>query len=239
MGAWASRERRPGDVEGDLMLRLLLIRHGETDWNASGRYQGQMDIPLNEAGIEQARILGCRLRNELSGSIDPGGPPVSINAIYASDLARAWQTAEIVGAACGLAPRPEPRLRELSFGEWQGLTYQEIGERDPEALAAWNRDRVNCRPPGGESLGAMAARVRDLLDDVHRDTRDGTVALVSHGGTIRIILCVLLGHPLADYWQFAVDNTAIAEIEVRPLGPVVVRWNDAHHLRELRRQDVF
>ncbi len=91
--------------------------------------------------------------------------------------------------------RPEPRLRELSFGEWQGLTYQEIGERDPEALAAWNRDRVNCRPPGGESLGAMAARVRDLLDDVHRDTRDGTVALVSHGGTIRIILCVLLGHP--------------------------------------------
>ncbi len=93
------------------MLRLLLIRHGETDWNASGRYQGQMDIPLNEAGIEQARILGCRLRNELSGSIDPGGPPVSINAIYASDLARAWQTAEVVGAAWARS-RPEPRLRD-------------------------------------------------------------------------------------------------------------------------------
>jgi len=221
------------------MLRLLLIRHGETDWNASGRYQGQMDIPLNEAGVEQARILGYRLRNELSGPIEPSGLTGSINALYASDLARAWQTAQIVGEAYGLAPRPEPRLRELSFGEWQGLTYQEIGERDPEALAAWNRDRVNCRPPGGESLGAMAARVRALLDDVRRDYRDGTVVLVSHGGTIRIILCVLLGHPLADYWQFAVDNTAIAEIEVHTLGPVVVRWNDAHHLRQLHRQDVF
>ncbi len=221
------------------MLRLLLIRHGETDWNASGRYQGQMDIPLNEAGVEQARILGHRLRNELSRPTEPGAPTGSIDAIYASDLARAWQTAEIVGAACGLTPRPEPRLRELSFGEWQGLTYQEIGERDPEALAAWNHDRVNGRPPGGESLGAMAARVSDLLDDVRREIRDGNVALISHGGTIRVILCVLLEHPLATYWQFEVDNTAIAEIEFCTFGPVVVRWNDAHHLTDLRRQDVF
>ncbi|MCU0520024.1 MAG: alpha-ribazole phosphatase [Anaerolineae bacterium] len=215
------------------MLRLLLIRHGETDWNASGRYQGQMDIPLNEAGIRQAEILGRRLRNESSGRHAP------IAALYASDLARARQTAEVVGAACGLASQPEPRLRELSFGEWQGLTYQEIGERDPEALASWNRDRVNGRPPGGESLGAMAARVRGFLDEVCRDYKDGKVALVSHGGTIRIILCVLLGHPLAAYWQFEVDNTAMAEIEFRTLGPVIVRWNDAHHLRELHRQDVF
>ena len=209
------------------MLRLLLVRHGETDWNASGRYQGQMDIPLNTAGLEQAAILAERLR----------GYP--IDAIYASDLARAWQTAQALSLAQGLEPRLEPRLRELSFGDWQGLTYQQIGELDPEALAAWNRDRVTYRPPGGESLGAMAARVEDLLDEIRQTYQHGTVALVSHGGTIRTILCVLLGHPLAAYWQFEVDNTAIAEIEWRGLGPVVVRWNDAHHLTDMRRQDVF
>ncbi|MBN1249947.1 MAG: alpha-ribazole phosphatase [Anaerolineae bacterium] len=209
------------------MLRLLLVRHGETDWNASGRYQGQMDIPLNAAGLEQAGILAERLRS------------YPIHAIYASDLDRAWQTARAVAKAQGLEPRREPRLRELSFGDWQGLTYQQIGELDPEALAAWNRDRVSCRPPGGESLGAMAARVDDLLDEIRQIYQDGTVALVSHGGTIRIVLCVLLGHPLAAYWQFEVDNTAIAEIEWRSLGPVVVRWNDAYHLKDLRRQDVF
>ena len=139
------------------MLRLLLIRHGETDWNASGRYQGQMDIPLNEAGVEQARILGRRLRNEPSGPIEPVRPPGSINALYASDLARAWQTAQTVGEACGLAPQPEPRLRELSLCRsldargrpisaylWQMLE----GRRPPDDYLALVRT-ARARCPGG------------------------------------------------------------------------------------------
>ena len=209
------------------MLRLLLVRHGETDWNASGRYQGQMDVPLNAAGHEQADILARRLA------------AYPISAIYTSDLARAWQTAQVIGKVCALEVHPEPRLRELSFGEWQGLTYQQIGQRDPDGLARWSSDRVNLSPPGGEGLGEMATRVQDFLSQIRSEHQEGTVALVSHGGTIRIVLCVLLGLPLASYWQFEVDNTAIAEIEWRSLGPVVVRWNDAHHLKDLHRQDVF
>ena len=200
------------------MLRLLLVRHGETDWNASGRYQGQLDIPLNDVGHRQAAVLAERLSD------------CPILAIYASDLVRARQTAEAIADRHELDVRAEPRLRELNFGTWQGLTYRQIDEKDPEALAWWNRDRVNRTPPCGESLGTMAARVTELLDEILGRYEDGTVTLVSHGGTIRVILCVLLGHPLAAYWQFEVDNTAIAEIEWRSLGPVVVRWNDAHHL---------
>ena len=209
------------------MLRLLLVRHGETDWNASRRYQGQIDIPLNAAGREQAAVLAGRLA------------AYPICALYTSDLERALQTAQAIAQTCVLEVRSEPRLRELSFGDWQGLTYQQIGELDPEGLATWNQDRVNRTPPGGESLGTMAARVQDLINEICDTYSDGTVALVSHGGTIRIILCVLLGHPLAAYWQFEVDNTAIAEIELWDLGPVVVRWNDAHHLTSGHRQGVF
>ncbi|MCJ7738472.1 MAG: alpha-ribazole phosphatase [Anaerolineae bacterium] len=209
------------------MLRLLLVRHGETAWNASGRYQGQMDIDLNAAGRQQAEAMAERLAS------------VSICAIYTSDLSRAWETAIVLAERQSASATPDSRLQELNFGEWQGLTYREIAEKDPERLAVWNEDRVGRTPPGGESLGAMAERVRSLIEDVHDTYSDGTVALVSHGGTIRVILCVLLGHPVERYWHFEVDNTAIAEIEWRELGPVVVRWNDATHLDDSNRQDVF
>ncbi len=209
------------------MLRLLLIRHGETDWNASGRYQGQLDIPLNAAGQRQAIRVAERLSSR------------PISALYTSDLARALETAEAIAQRQGVDVRAETRLRELNFGAWQGLTYHQIDEQDHEKLVWWNHDRVNRAPPDGESLGTMAARVQDLLDEILDAYADGTVAWVSHGGTIRVVLCLLLGHPLASYWQFEVDNTAIAEIEWRSLGPVVVRWNDAHHLTNGHRLSVF
>lgn len=209
------------------MFRLLLIRHGETEWNASGRYQGQLNTSLNEQGRQQAIAMADHLAS------------VPISAIYASDLNRAWETAMALAAHQNVSATPDPRLRELNFGAWQGLTYREIAERDPERLAFWNADRVGRTPPGGESLGALADRLRDLIDEIRGVHTDGNVALVSHGGTIRVILCVLLGHPLAKYWQFEVDNTAVAEIEWRELGPVVVRWNDASHLANTHRQDVF
>ncbi|MGC9348847.1 MAG: alpha-ribazole phosphatase [Anaerolineae bacterium] len=209
------------------MLRLLLVRHGETAWNASRRYQGQMDVPLNEVGRRQAAAVADRLTAE------------PVQAIYASDLDRAWETALVIARPHGLTAISDPRLRELDFGDWQGLTYAQIAEQAPEALAVWNEDRVGRKPPGGESLGMMAERAGEVIEEIQSAHDDGTVVLVSHGGTIRIILCLLLEHPLAAYWQFEVDNTAVSEIEWRRLGPVVVRWNDAHHLSDRNRQSVF
>jgi alpha-ribazole phosphatase len=209
------------------MLRLLLVRHGETDWNATGRYQGQSDIPLNATGQRQARAVARRLATE------------RLDGIYASDLLRAWATAEAIAEPHDLTVKPDARLREMSYGNWQGLTYRQIAEQAPEALAGWNADRVHRAPPGGESLGDLAARVRNSLDGILVAHSEGTVALVSHGGTVRMILCVLLCHPPAFYWQFEMDNTAISEIELQDRGPVVIRWNDAHHLRDGHRQSVF
>jgi alpha-ribazole phosphatase len=186
-----------------------------------------MDVPLNEMGRRQAAAVADRLACE------------PIQAIYASDLRRAWETALAIAKPRDLTPISEPRLRELDFGDWQGLTYAQIAEQAPEALAVWNKDRVHRKPPGGESLGMMAERAGEVIEEIQSAYDDGTVALVSHGGTIRLILCLLLDHPLAAYWQFEVDNTAVSEIEWHRLGPVVVHWNDARHLTDSNRQGVF
>jgi len=209
------------------LLRLLLVRHGETAWNATGRFQGQMDIDLNDAGQRQAFAVAERLASE------------EIHAIYASDLRRACDTAAALAARHPMAVQVDPRLREIDFGAWQGLTYAQMQEQDPEGLAAWNADRENRCPPGGESLSQVANRLSLLLDEIRLQYADHTVVLVSHGGTVRLVLCLLLGHPLSAYWQFEVDNTAIAEIELQDRGPVLIRWNDTHHLTDGHRQSVF
>jgi len=209
------------------LLRLLLVRHGETAWNATGRFQGQMDTDLNTAGQRQAVAVAERLASE------------EIHAIYASDLRRAYDTAVAISARHAVAVQADPRLREINFGAWQGLTYVQMQEQDSERLAAWNADRANRCPPGGESLSQVAKRLSLLLDEVCLQYVDQTVVLVSHGGTVRLVLCLLLGHPLSAYWQFEVDNTAIAEIELQDRGPVLIRWNDTHHLTDGHRQSVF
>jgi alpha-ribazole phosphatase len=203
------------------MLRYLLIRHGQTDWNVSGRIQGQSDVPLNAVGEQQVTALA------------EGLAATTIDAVYASDLTRARSTAEAMVDPHGLDIRIEPRLREVHFGEWEGFTYSELLDRIPgfsEVWDAWNADRVHHAPPGGESLLQFSARVESALEDVRAAHKDGTVALVSHGGSIRMAFCVLLGLPLTSYWRMSVHNTSVSEIEMREHGPVVVRWNDTHHL---------
>lgn len=206
--------RREG---GKGLLRLLLVRHGETDWNAGRRIQGQLNVPLNAQGHRQAKQLACYLKGE------------PIAAIYASDLLRAWETARYVAQATSVPVTREPRLREIHFGEWQGLTFEEAQRRDPEAAARWLADPVRCRPPGGETFAELAARVADCLEEIC-DRPDGTVLVVSHGGTIRAALCTSLEYPLRQNWRFEVYNTSVSELVWRDRGPVVVRWNDTAHL---------
>jgi alpha-ribazole phosphatase len=206
------------------MLRYLLIRHGQTDWNVSGRIQGQSDVPLNAVGKQQVAALAEGLAS------------MPIDAVYASDLMRARTTAEVMVDPHGLDVQLEPRLREVHFGEWEGFTYDELLDRIPgfaEAWDAWSADRVHRAPPGGESLLQFSERVAAALEDVRAAHEDGTVALISHGGSIRMTFCVLMGLPLTSYWQMSVHNTGVSEIEMRERGPVVVRWNDTHHLNGL------
>ncbi|ACG74202.1 phosphoglycerate mutase [Anaeromyxobacter sp. K] len=158
---------------------LLLVRHGETDWNAAGRLQGQTDVPLNATGRAQALALAARLRAE------------GIRAIASSDLSRARGTAEIVGAALGLEiALLDPDLRERGYGAWEGLTRGECEVRHPDA---WARHLADPRtpPPGGETHDALLARV---MPAVHRvaERLASPALLVTHGGVIRAFLSAVL-----------------------------------------------
>lgn len=200
-------------------LRLWLVRHGETEWNAEGRYQGQTDVPLSAVGLRQAEAAAARLA------------ATPLDVVYASDLGRAAETARAIAGHHGLEVRLDPRWREMHFGEWHGLTYRQMEAQSPEGVAHWNADRVHHAPPGGETLAQVAARVQAALEDIRRDHPEQTALITSHGGPIRVLLCLLLGKSPGDYWQFATGNTSLAEIEFHRLGPVVRRLNDMQHLR--------
>ena len=158
---------------------LLLVRHGETDWNRDGRWQGGSDTHLNDLGREQAHALAQRL----DGSID---------VLYSSDLARARETAEIVAARLGLEVRVDPRLRERSFGSWEGLTTSEIEERFANSHRRWQAGE-GAGADDAEAFEHFFARVTEFLADVLRLHPGQEVLVISHGGSIRVIHALAAG----------------------------------------------
>ena len=202
------------------MPRLLLVRHGQTDWNTQWRYQGQTDTPLNATGVEQVTALGRRLAAE------------GLDCVYASDLQRAWRTGEAIAGHHGLVIRAEPRLREINLGDWEGSTYSEIEARDPERLARWVKDPVSVCPPGGETLAALASRVETLLDELCQRPESESIVLVSHGGTLGVLLCLALGMPTQNRWRLRLDSASVSELHLYEEGAILTRLNDQHHLTD-------
>jgi len=208
------------------VTKIYMVRHGQTAWNADGRFMGQLDIPLDKTGLAQAARVAERLR-----SLRP-------QAIYASDLQRAWQTAEAIQREIALdavtkpAPQitPEPRLREMAFGEWQGLTYTEIQENYPEQVKAWMTDLEGFHPPGGESLVEMTGRLKSALEDILTRHADQTVLLVAHGGSLQTLITLVTGLEASQMWQFPLKNSSISVIELYSSGWLVTLLNDTCHL---------
>ena len=164
-------------------LTIYLIRHGETDWNRDRRYQGQMDIPLNDKGRAQARRNGQALQTLM--------PAIAQSDFVASPLGRARETMEIVRAAMGLAPNPyrlEDRLRELNYGHWEGKLQSELPEFDAAGLAERAKDPFRWRPACGESYADLLGRTIDWLQSVDRDT-----VVAAHGGIGRCLRAHVLG----------------------------------------------
>lgn len=159
---------------------ILLARHGETDDNRARRFQGRRNSQLNDTGRAQARELAAEVRDE------------RIVALYASPLARAWETATIVGEALGLEPRPDERLVEVDVGDWAGCLHDEVASTQPEAYQAWVDADESFRFPGGESIGEQHERVAAAMADI-RSAVDGPALVVCHGGTIRAALLSVLG----------------------------------------------
>jgi broad specificity phosphatase PhoE len=171
-------------------FRLIFLRHGETSYNSENRLQGQRDIPLDARGRDQARSIGKTLRARLGEEIDR---LESAEAFFASPLGRACETMELARAAMGLPPkryRLDPVLKEISFGEWEGLTWAEVKARDPKAVMARRADKWNFAPPGGESYAMLAERLKPWLASL-----GGDAFIVAHGGVARAFMTLIEGVP--------------------------------------------
>jgi len=185
------------------MATLLLTRHGETEWNATHRWQGFTGPPLNELGRQQAEDLAQTLAR------------IDIDAIYSSDTIRAAETAEIVAARLGLEVRQDARLREINFGEWEGLTREEINERYTGAFSQWDACKL-AAPTGGETDLQMAERVLEALSEIARNHKDETVLVVTSGGPIRTAQAHAQGiaQAVARLHLQRAENCALVELEI-------------------------
>jgi broad specificity phosphatase PhoE len=206
--------------------RLYLVRHGVTIWNREQRMQGHTDIPLDDEGWEQARRIGARL----AGAAHPP------QAVWSSDLLRARQTAESIAAPLGLTVRTTALLRETMLGAWEGLTRAEIEARgEGEHLARYILDSHKHRPPGGETLEAAWERMLRAIGEIRAAHPAEDIAIVGHGGSLRVILCEALDAPLASMKRLWLDNASLSVIEEirspeRCLRRVTL-INDTSHLK--------
>ncbi|MBO4853505.1 MAG: histidine phosphatase family protein [Schwartzia sp.] len=200
------------------MMRLILVRHGQTEWNAGGRYQGQSNVALSSLGRRQAELLAASF------------PVKQLDAIYASDLDRARETAECVGKAFGIPVRPEKAFRELSFGEWEGLTYQEISSRWPkEANKLFTAPDELCIP-NGETFQDLQKRALDKIDELCKIHDGQNVGVFAHGAINKTILAGLMHIPLHYLWSLRQDNTAVNILKLEDGYVTVELLNGTFHL---------
>ncbi|MDL4775836.1 MULTISPECIES: histidine phosphatase family protein [Thermomonosporaceae] len=194
------------------MTRLVLVRHGESEWHRENRYAGVSDVGLTARGVAQA------------GRLAVWAAAAGLDAVWSSTLGRARVTGRACADATGLELRSDERLRELDFGVGEGLT---VGEMDPGVLEAFRRDPVRDHFPGGEDPAAAVKRFTACLDDIAAAHRDGRVLVVAHTTVIRLSLCHLMGVPLSEYRRLfpSLGNCAISEIALRPGQVSVLEFN--------------
>ena len=184
-------------------MRIWFVRHGETEWNRTKRYQGHSDIPLNETGRRQAQETAALLANE------------PLMAVYASDLSRAVETAEAVAQPHGLQVQQNSALRELHFGLWEGLRYEQIMEKWADELSLMYEDPERGRAPEGEGFSDLAKRAWPALQAIREaHQEEEAIAVVAHGGTIRVLLCLLQEKSLQQLWDVAIEHGQATRIDV-------------------------
>ncbi len=194
-------------------MRLLIARHGQTKHNLDHRYQGITDAPLNQTGLSQSHKLADRLSNE------------KIDVIYSSDLIRCVQTAE-------LSINKDERLREIYFGKWEGMSYNEIQAQSPDLLEKWMADPAHVSPPNGETLIQLAVRVKSIVDEMKTRHTDQTSLIVTHGGVIRALLCISLDIDLNRHSQFESATGSVSELSFYEESVILKLFNDISHLQK-------
>lgn len=204
--------------------RICLVRHGETDWNAEKRIQGQTDIPLNATGRAQALAAAFGLSHH------------AFTAIYSSDLARAWQTAQAASERLGIEIHGEAGLRERHYGIFQGLTPAEGAQRHPDAHARYAVRDPDYDFETGETLRGFAVRVVEAVERLTRHHAGQSILAVTHGGVLDVVYRQATDRPLERDRDFTIPNAALNWFDIDPHGWHLVKWADRHHLERVLEQ---
>ncbi len=199
--------------------RIILVRHGETDWNAAGRIQGHRDTPLNAVGRVQAQHVAARLVRE------------PVRAIYSSDLARAYETAAIIDHSLQVGVITAPALRERRYGAWEGLTSLEIQARYPEQFVEWRARSMDFAPPRGETRYQLLTRALTELQAIVSRHPGELVVVVTHGGLCYVLLTHILGSMNGDQREFSFGNASLHIIEASGDRWSVISLNETTHLQ--------
>lgn len=208
------------------MTRFYLVRHGQTLWNVERKYQGQSDVPLTKTGELQAEKVAKRLKDK------------DIDAIYASDLSRTINTAKEIAVYHDLSVKKDKDIRELSFGIWEGLTFDEIKKRWPKELEDWQKNPFEKRPPKGETLTDLYKRTSNFMMRIAKNNPKSKVVVVTHAGPIRAILAQILNLKRDLFWKFKISNSSITELvyegenELPYSRAFIGQVNDTCHLRD-------
>ncbi len=203
------------------MTRLIVVRHGRTEWNRVERFRGRADIELDEVGIKQAEAAAVRISQ------------CRISVIYSSPLRRALTTAEILARRSGLEARLLEGLIDIHYGTWQGLSAEEVTVRDADLYSKWLVSPHTVKFPEGESLGEVRDRVASAVDNVIAQHPKETIVLVSHKVVCQVIVLIMLGLDNSHFWEITQDVCAINLFEVRGGVPSALSINDTCHLKGL------
>jgi len=200
-------------------MEIYLVRHGETESNKEKRYRGWTESPLSPKGIRQAEDVGFFLAGQ------------NIDGLHCSDLQRAVNTARVIGAGSGLKPAVTPLLREINFGCWEGLTYDQIEASCGDAIRLWHDDPFQKSAPGGETLTEVFERMQKFLEQLANEAVDGQrIAAVSHGGSIRALLYKALDIGKNCFWDLKIDNASVSLIRKEGDRYKVVYYNRTDYL---------
>jgi len=205
------------------MVEIILARHGETDWNVAEVFRGRIDVELNKAGVQQAELLG----EYLSG--------VKIDAVYSSPLKRALKTAEAIAGRHALEVNVVWGLIDFDFGEWQGLSHQEVKDRYKELYAEWINHPDRVRMPDGESLGDVKKRAMVVVNDIMERYHEGRVVLASHRVVNKVLICALLGLDDSHFWNIKLDTCAITSFGYERGRFILTRHNDTSYLKPIQK----
>ncbi|MBI4848324.1 MAG: histidine phosphatase family protein [Nitrospirae bacterium] len=221
-----------------MFTKIYLIRHGETEGAEVRRYKGHIDVPLSEHGVEQMKRVAEHIVQDgsVGAGLKPAPTKTRITAVYCSDLSRAIKSAEIIAGPHGLKPAIMPELRERNFGIWEGMSFDEIKEKWPDAFNAWADNPLKFSPMGGESTIEVRERAVIALEKILRQNKNNplsppfrkggmggfdNIAIIAHGGINRVILCELLGVPLENIFRVEQDYGCLNVIEIWDKYPVV------------------